>query len=217
VSANLARRPPGQICRHDPKANTLEQVHRTPRISRDVAPTELIAIFGVAAIQITLLRSCRHTTDVSNHCGLKQKVASLRETLGLSGIEGRFWPLKMSKLQKRLAEPLPAVWTFRRATGCLRPELRPLRPRASVRAKSLNGQARMCPSATGETPILHCSVSYQGVDCVVSAVGPGCNLDAAAHDTNSFLLRSGPLRPANPFLRNFGAGVTTPPMGRRSM
>jgi hypothetical protein len=76
-----------------------------------------------------------------------------------------FWRIGRAK---RLAEPLPRVWTFRRPTGCLRPELR---PRASVGAKSLNGQARMCPSATGETPILHYSVSYQGVDCVVSAVG----------------------------------------------
>jgi hypothetical protein len=59
----------------------------------------LSQFFGVAAIQITLLRSCRYTTDGSNHCGLKQKFTPLRETLGLSGVEGRLWPLKMSKLQ----------------------------------------------------------------------------------------------------------------------
>jgi hypothetical protein len=54
----------------------------------------LSQLFGVAAIQITLLRSCRYTTDGSNHCGLKQKFTPLRETLGLSGVEGRLWPLK---------------------------------------------------------------------------------------------------------------------------
>jgi hypothetical protein len=43
---------------------------------------------------VPLLRSCRYTTDGSNHCGLKQKFTPLRETLGLSGVEGRLWPLK---------------------------------------------------------------------------------------------------------------------------
>jgi hypothetical protein len=37
----------------------------------------LSQFFGVAAIQITLLRSCRYTTDGSNHCGLKQKFTPL--------------------------------------------------------------------------------------------------------------------------------------------
>jgi hypothetical protein len=64
-------------------------------------PRSLSQFFGVAAIQIALLRSCRYTTDGSNHCGLKQKITPLRQTLGLSGVEGRLWPLKMSKLQSR--------------------------------------------------------------------------------------------------------------------
>jgi hypothetical protein len=58
--------------------------------------------FGVAAIQITLLRSCRCTTDGSNHCGLKQKFTPLRKTVGLSGVEGRLWPLKMSHKIRRI-------------------------------------------------------------------------------------------------------------------
>jgi hypothetical protein len=62
-----------------------------------------------------LLRSCRYTTDGSNHCGLKQKFTPLRETRGLSGVEGRLWPLKMSKLQglhlRHLASQMSEVQT----------------------------------------------------------------------------------------------------------
>jgi hypothetical protein len=67
----------------------------------------LSQFFGVAAIQITLLRSCRCPTDGSNHCGLKQKFTPLRKTPGLSGVEGRLWPLKMSKLQGAGILPAP--------------------------------------------------------------------------------------------------------------
>jgi hypothetical protein len=81
----------------------------------------LSQFFGVAAIQITLLRSCCYTTDASNHCGLKQKFTPLRETLGLSGVEGRLWPLKMSKLQGAARMPALPLSPIRRERTTARP------------------------------------------------------------------------------------------------
>jgi hypothetical protein len=37
----------------------------------------LSQFFGVAAIKISLLRSCRNATDGSNHCGLKHKADNI--------------------------------------------------------------------------------------------------------------------------------------------
>jgi hypothetical protein len=58
-----------------------EDVDLRVGVRHDAAPTELIAIFIVGAIEILLLRSTRYMIGSSNRRAPKQKVAPVREAL----------------------------------------------------------------------------------------------------------------------------------------